>query len=111
MGQKEEPSGADQVYALGLDKDGNPRGARFTTLKDSIVSAVMDLNYRVLISQPPAVSSLGMMLPVGYVRGTGKLVTLFIPLIKRKLYRAILDAARDVAQRERAAEMMPRTFH
>lgn len=111
MGQKAEPAGFDQVYVLGLDAHGNPRGARFAILKDSIVSAAMDMNCRILISQAATVSALGMRLPVGHVRGTGKLVTLFIPPIKRKLYRAILDAARTVAQQERAAEMMPRTFH
>jgi hypothetical protein len=41
MGQREEPSGADQVYVLVLDDDGNSRGARFTVLKDSIVSAAI----------------------------------------------------------------------
>jgi hypothetical protein len=100
MGQKAEPSGADQVYVLGLDDDGNARGARFTILKDSIVSAAMDMNCRILISQPPAVSSLGMTLPMGHVRGAGKWVTLFIPNISRKLYDAIMDAARRAAEQQ-----------
>ena len=39
------------------------------------------------------VSALAMRLPVGHVRGTGKLVSLFIPPISRKLYKAILNAA------------------
>ncbi|MBR0731570.1 hypothetical protein ABIF68_003878 [Bradyrhizobium japonicum] len=94
MGQKEEPSGANQVYVLGLDDDGNPRGARFTILKDSIVSAAIDMNCHVLISQPPAVFSLGMTLPVGYVRGAGKVVTLLVPNIGWKLYKQILRASR-----------------
>lgn len=62
------------------------RGARFAVLKDSIVSAAMDLNCRVLIGQPDAVSALGMKLPVGRVYGTGKVVTLFIPNIGREIY-------------------------
>jgi hypothetical protein len=111
MGRKSEPTGFEQVYILGLDVDGNPLGARFTMLKDSIVSAAMDMNCRVLIGQPAPVTALGMRLPVGHVRGMGKLVSLFIPPISRKLYRAILDAAQTAAQQERVAAATPRTFH
>lgn len=39
MGQKSEPAGFDQLFVLGLDHNGKPRGARFTVLKDSLVSA------------------------------------------------------------------------
>lgn len=102
MGQKGEPSGADQVYVLGLDVDGNPRGARFTMLKDSIVSAAMDMNCSVLIGQPELVSKLGVKLPVGYVFGKGKLVTLFIPNIGWRLYKQILEASRVAAILEKA---------
>ena len=49
MGQKSEPLGFEQVYVIGLDSDGNPRGARFLVLKDSIVTAVMDMNCRFLL--------------------------------------------------------------
>jgi len=93
MGQKSEPAGFDQVYVLKLDQNGNPRGARFNMLKDSIVSAAMDMNYRVLIRQPESVSALGMKLPIGTVYGRGKLVTLFIPNITRSLYQQITRAA------------------
>lgn len=102
MGQKGEPSGADQVFVLGLDDDGNPRGARFTILKDSIVSAVMDMEYRVLIRQPEPVSKVGLRLPVGHVFGKGKLVTLFVPNIRWGLYRQILEASRVAAIQEKA---------
>lgn len=113
MGQKEEPSGASQVYVLGLDDDGNPRGARFTILKDSIVSAAMDMNCRILINQPPAVSILGMMLPVGYVLGTGKLVRLFVPRIGYDFYRQILEATRaaKIEEETRIAAEIPTTAH
>jgi hypothetical protein len=88
MGQKSEPAGFDQLYVLALDRNGNPRGARFTVLKDSIVSAAMDMNCRVLIRQPDMVSALGIKLPIGHVFGTGKLklVKLIIPNISRELY-------------------------
>ncbi len=42
MGSKSEPARRDQVYILGLDRNGNPRGARFSVLRDSIVSAAME---------------------------------------------------------------------
>jgi hypothetical protein len=102
MGQKSEPASSDQVYVLGLDRNGKPRGARFTVLKDSIVSAAMDMNCRVLIGQSDAVSALGMKLPLGHVFGTGKLVKLFIPNIKREFYEKILKTTRIAAKQENA---------
>jgi hypothetical protein len=111
MGQKSEPAGFDQLYVLGLDCSGNPRGARFAVLKDSIVSAAMDMNCRVLIRQPDAVSALAMRLPLGHVHGTGKLVRLFIPKIRWELYTAIVDAVHASVQQERVAAMTPPTIH
>ena len=113
MGQKSEPARFDQLYIVGLDCDGNPRGARFAVLKDSIVSAAMDMNCRVLISQPEAVSALGMKLPVGRVFGVGKVVKLFFPNIRRGLYEKILEAARIAAKQEKARMETPdsRTIH
>ena len=113
MGQKSEPAGFDQVYVLGTDQDGYPRGARFTQLKDSIVSAAMDMNCRVLIRQPHAVSALAMRLPIGQVIGTGKLVSLFIPTIRRELYAAISEAVRLAVQQEsmRVAAALRATVH
>lgn len=91
---KNEPAKANPVFVLGLDANGKPRGARFPELKDSIASAAMDMNCRVLIDQPDAVSALGMKLPVGRVHGGGKVVKLFVPNIRRELYDQILEAAR-----------------
>src|SRR5512135_2916551 len=54
----------------------------------------MDMNCRVLINQPIPVSALGMKLPVGRVIGTGKVVRLFIPNIRRELYDQISELAR-----------------
>jgi hypothetical protein len=107
MGKKTGKTGAakvDQVYVLGLDANGKPRGARFAELKDSIVSAAMDMKCRVLIDQPEAVSSLGMKLPVGRVYGTGKVVKLFVPNIRRELYDKILEAAGPLPDGEAIAE-------
>jgi hypothetical protein len=99
---KNEPAKVDPVYVLGLDANGKPRGARFGELKDNIASAAMDMNCRVLIDQPEAVSALGMKLPVGRVHGGGKVVKLFVPNIRRELYDQILEAARTAAEQSDA---------
>jgi hypothetical protein len=113
MGQREEPSGADQVYVLVLDDDGNSRGARFTVLKDSIVSAAMDMNCRILIRQPPEVSALTRKLPLGCVVGTGKVVRLLIPRIGYDLYRQVLEVARaaTIHEEARIAAAISTTLH
>ena len=113
MGQKGEPPEADQVYVLGLDDNENPRGARFTVLRDSIVSAAMDMNCRILIRQPPEVSALARKLPLGYVLGTGKAVTLLIPRIGSSLYRQILEAAQAarIHEETRIAAVISTTVH
>jgi hypothetical protein len=100
--EKKEPAKVDQVFVLGLDANGKPRGARFAELKDSNASAAMDMNCRVLISQPEAVSTLAMKLPVGRVYGTGKAVKLFVPNIRRELYDKILEAAQAAAEQSDA---------
>lgn len=92
--EKKEPARVDQVFVLGLDANGKPRGARFPELKDNIASAAMDMNCRVLINQPIPVSTLAMKLPVGRVIGTGKVVRLFVPNIRRELYDQISELAR-----------------
>ncbi len=100
MGQKLEPAKFNQLYVIGLDPRGKPRGARFAILKDSIVSAAMDLNCRILINQPAAVTVLGAKLPIGHVQGTGKLVKLLVPNIRPALYRQICEAAGNADERE-----------
>jgi hypothetical protein len=100
---KNEPAKANPVFVLGLDANGKPRGARFPELKDSIASAAMDMNCRVLIDQREAVSALGMKLPVGRVLGGGKVVKLFVPNIRREIYDQILEAARIAAEQSDAA--------
>ncbi|WP_407176396.1 hypothetical protein [Bradyrhizobium sp. STM 3562] len=113
MGQKSEPPGFDLVYVLRLDHRGHPRGARFNVLKDSIVSAAMDVGCRILIRQPPEVSALARKLPLGYVLGTGKVVKLLIPRIGYDLYRQILEAARaaGIDEETRIAAIISTTVH
>jgi hypothetical protein len=113
MGQKSEPAGFDQVFVFGLDHRGHPRGARFGILKDSIVSAAMDMNFCVLIRQPPEVSALASKLPLGHVLGTGKVVKLLIPRIENDLYREILEAtcAARIREETRIAATISATVH
>ncbi|WP_128935505.1 hypothetical protein [Bradyrhizobium zhanjiangense] len=114
MGQKSEPAAFEQVYVVGLDDDGRPLGARFTMLRDSIVSAAMDIkNCRVLIRQPAEVCAVARKLPIGHVFGSGKMVTLLLSNIRRELYVAILAAERLAAQQDnlRVAGALLRTIH
>lgn len=104
MGKKTDkkvPARVDQLFVLGLDATGKPRGARFAELKDNVVSMAMDMNCRVLISQPESVSALCMKLPAGRVYSGGKL---FVPNIRRELHDQILEAAR-IAEEKSDAEI------
>jgi hypothetical protein len=101
MGKKSDkgPATVDQLFVLGLDENGKPRGARFAELKDNIASAATDMNCRVLINQPETVSDIAMRLPVGRIYASGKA---FIPNIRRDLYDKISEAARIVAEKSDA---------
>jgi hypothetical protein len=101
MGTKSDkgPATVDQLFVLGLDENGKPRGARFAELKDNIASAAMDMNCRVLINQPETVSDIAMKLPAGRIYASGKA---FIPNIRRDLYDKISEAARIAAEKSDA---------
>jgi len=98
MGKKSDKGSAtvDQLFVLGLDENGKPRGARFAELKDNIASAAVDMNCRVLINQPETVSDIAMKLPVGRIYASGKA---FIPNIRRDLYDKISEAAQIAAEK------------
>ena len=98
MGKKSDkgPATVDQLFVLGLDENGKPRGARFAELKDNIASAAVDMNCRVLIDQPETVSDIAMKLPVGRIYASGKA---FIPNIRRDLYDKISEAAQIAAEK------------
>jgi hypothetical protein len=93
------PATVDQLFVLGLDENGKPRGARFAELNDNIASAAVDMNCRVLINQPETVSDIAMKLPVGRIYASGKA---FIPNIRRDLYDKISEAARIVTEKSDA---------
>ena len=63
-----EAAFGNPVFAFGLDENGKPRGARFAQgLNDRVVSAVLDMNCRVIQNHSAALAALGMKLPVGRV--------------------------------------------
>jgi hypothetical protein len=101
MGTKSDkgPAPVDQLFVLGLDENGKPRGARFAELKDNMASAAVDMNCRVLINQPETVSDIAMKLPAGRIYASGKA---FIPNIRRDLYDKISEAARIAAEKSDA---------
>src|SRR5258705_5319119 len=101
MGKKSDkgPATVDQLFVLGLDEIGKPRGARFAELKDNIASAAVDLNCRVLINQPETVSDIAMKLPAGRIYASRKA---FIPNIRRDLYDKISEATRIAAAKSDA---------
>ena len=101
MGKTSEkgPATVDQLFVLGLDENGKPRGARFAELKDNIASAALDMNCRVLSNQPKAVSDIAMKLPAGRIYASGKA---FIPNIRRDLYDKISEAARIAVEKSGA---------
>ena len=74
MGKKSDkgPATVDQLFVLGLDENGKPRGARFAELKDNIASAAVDMNCRVLVNQPETVSDIAMNCPLGAFTPAGK---------------------------------------
>ncbi|TFW57601.1 hypothetical protein CT676_29410 [Bradyrhizobium sp. MOS001] len=71
------------------------------------------MNCRILIRQPPEVSALARKLPLGYVLGTGKTVSLLIPRIGPSLYRQVLEAARiaRIHEETRIAAAISTTVH
>jgi hypothetical protein len=89
--KKTEKAPVSPLFALGLDDNGKPRGARFPHgLRDDIASAALDMKCRIVHEHSAAFTELGMKLPIGRVYSSGKA---FIPNIRRDLYDK-LEAAR-----------------
>jgi hypothetical protein len=89
--EKKDAAPVSPVFALGLDENGKPRGARFPQgLNDDLVNAALQMNCRVIQNHSATLTALGMKLPVGRVYASGKA---FIPNIRRDLYDK-LEAAR-----------------
>jgi len=79
-----------QLFVLGLDETGKPKGARFPASEmDTVSPVVRAMNLAVYQPGSDEVVTLGMKLPVGRIYARGKA---FIPNIKRDLYDKLLAA-------------------
>jgi hypothetical protein len=85
MGKQPEKKTADttdKLFVFGLDEDGKPRGARFAEFNEKVVSAAAQMKLASVHPASPAVTEIGMKLPVGRLYASGKA---FIPPIRRDL--------------------------
>ena len=80
---KKEANFNPPLYVFGLDENGKPRGARFSEVRDDIVTAALDMKCWVVYPAPEDFVPLGMKLPVGRLYASGRA---FIPNIRRDLY-------------------------
>lgn len=85
---------AGPYLIYGVDKENKPRGARYPSVRDDLVSAAMDMNLQVLLV-PDELASIVSKLPLGRVYASGKA---FIPIIRRPLYDK-LKAAHDTLEK------------
>lgn len=80
--EKKTASGPDMLFVFGLDEDGKPRGARFAEFNERVVSAAAQMKLVSVHPASPAVTEIGMKLPVGRLYASGKA---FVPPIRRDL--------------------------
>ena len=62
---KKEADLNSPLYVFGLDENGKPRGARFSEVRDDIVTAALDMKCWVVNPASEDFVPLGMKLPVG----------------------------------------------
>ncbi|TQF27462.1 hypothetical protein UNPF46_30865 [Bradyrhizobium sp. UNPF46] len=98
MGKQQDKKTAnapDKLFVFGLDEDGKPRGARFPEFNEKVVSAAAQMKLASVHPASPAVTEIGMKLPVGRLYASGKA---FVPPIRRDLVgklKAALETAGD----------------
>jgi hypothetical protein len=93
--EKKTASGPDTLFVFGVDEDGKPRGARFAEFNEKVVSAAAQMKLASVHPASPAVTEIGMKLPVGRLYASGKA---FVPPIRRDLLgklKAALEAPGD----------------
>lgn len=80
--EKKTANSPDKLFVFGLDEDGKPRGARFAEFNEKVVSAAAQMKLASVHPASPAVTEIGMKLPVGRLYASGKA---FVPPIRRDL--------------------------
>ena len=96
--EKKAANATDKLFVFGLDEDGKPRGARFAEFNEKVVSAAAQMKLASVHPASPAVTEIGMKLPVGRLYASGKA---FVPPIRRDLLgklKAALDTPGDGSQ-------------
>jgi hypothetical protein len=73
----------DQLFVLGRNENGKPRGARFPEVKDDIVTAALRLNCTVVHPASASFAAVAMKLPKGRIYASGQA---FIPNIRSGLF-------------------------
>jgi hypothetical protein len=81
----------DQLFIVGLDEKGKPRGARFPQVDDRVVSVALDLNLAAVLKASPAFAEGAKKLPPGRLYASGKA---FIPDIKQTLLDELMSILR-----------------
>jgi hypothetical protein len=81
----------DQLFIIGLDEKGKPRGARFPQVDDRVVSAALDLNLAAVLKASPAFAEVAKKLPAGRLYASGKA---FIPDIKQAFLDELMSILR-----------------
>lgn len=92
MGKQQEKKNAnatDKLFVFGLDEDGKPRGARFPEFNEKVASAAAQMKLASVHPASPAVTEIGMKLPVGRLYASGKA---FVPPIRRDLLGKLIAA-------------------
>lgn len=101
---KKAPATNDQLFVVGLDNKGKPRGARFAESNDHVVSAALDMMLTAVLLPSPAFADLATKLPQGRLYASGKA---FIPNIRRGLLDelvAVLSQPDDTSQTHKLAD-------
>ncbi|RXH02188.1 hypothetical protein [Bradyrhizobium vignae] len=101
--EKKTANATDKLFVFGLDEDGKPRGARFAEFNEKVVSAAAQMKLATVHPASPAVTEIGMKLPVGRLYASGKA---FVPPIRRDLLgklKAALDVPGDGSQVQQPA--------
>lgn len=65
-------TGADQLFIVGIDETGKPRGARFPQVDDRVVNAGLDMKLGAVIAASPAFAEMAKKLPAGRLYASGK---------------------------------------